>query len=65
MKKAIDEVTRWIVAAEEGETMTLKDLSGTEQGASLGYRQALSGFITAEHLGLLVSFAACSLKQVS
>uniref|UniRef100_A0A8B9TCI1 PARN like, ribonuclease domain containing 1 n=1 Tax=Anas platyrhynchos TaxID=8839 RepID=A0A8B9TCI1_ANAPL len=63
MKKAIDEVTRWIVAAEEGETMTLKDLSGTEQGASLGYQQALSGFITAEHLRLLVVVKKVSLQQ--
>ena len=35
LKKAIDEVTCWIAAAEEEETMILQDLSGMKQGASL------------------------------
>uniref|UniRef100_A0A8D0FKJ5 PARN like, ribonuclease domain containing 1 n=1 Tax=Strix occidentalis caurina TaxID=311401 RepID=A0A8D0FKJ5_STROC len=35
LKKAVDEVTSWIAAAEEEETMILQDLSGVKQGASL------------------------------
>uniref|UniRef100_A0A8B9F2W1 PARN like, ribonuclease domain containing 1 n=1 Tax=Amazona collaria TaxID=241587 RepID=A0A8B9F2W1_9PSIT len=62
LKKAIDEVTCWIAAAEEEETMILQDLSGMKQGASLRHLWALSGFITSEPLGLLLSFAACSVK---
>lgn len=63
LKKAIDEVTRWIAAAEEEETMILQDLSGTKQAASLRYLWAPSCFITSpEPLGLLLSFAACSVK---
>eukprot|EP00075_Anas_platyrhynchos_P004422 XP_012951605.2 poly(A)-specific ribonuclease PNLDC1 isoform X1 [Anas platyrhynchos] len=47
MKKAIDEVTRWIVAAEEGETMTLKDLSGSHMlEVQLVLRQALQNVWT-------------------
>ncbi|KAM9196761.1 poly(A)-specific ribonuclease PNLDC1 [Mergus octosetaceus] len=47
MKKAIDEVTRWIVAAEEGETMILKDLSGSHMlEVQLVLRQALQNVWT-------------------
>lgn len=35
LKKAIDEVTCWIGAAEEEETMILQDLRGMKQGVSL------------------------------
>lgn len=58
VKKAIDEVTCWIAAAKEGDSMILQDLSGMKQGAFLW---ALSGFVTSQHLGLLVvsSFYLC------
>ncbi|XP_035394755.1 poly(A)-specific ribonuclease PNLDC1 isoform X3 [Cygnus atratus] len=47
MKKAIDEVTCWIVAAEEGETMILKDLSGSQMlEVQLVLRQALQNVWT-------------------
>lgn len=63
LKKAIDEVTCWIAAAEEDDTMVLHDLSGKKQGASLWHLWALRGFITSpEPLGRLLSFAACSVK---
>lgn len=63
LKKAIDEVTCWIAAAEEEETMILQDLSGMKQSASLRHLWAPSGFITSsEPLGLLWSFAARSVK---
>lgn len=63
LKKAIDEVTCWIAEAEEEETMILQDLSGMKQGASLRHLWALCGFIASpEPLGLLLSFAACSVK---
>lgn len=62
LKKAIDEVTCWIAAAEEEETMILQDLSGMKQGASFRHLWALSSFITSEPLGLLLCFAACSVK---
>uniref|UniRef100_A0A8C9FFL5 Uncharacterized protein n=1 Tax=Pavo cristatus TaxID=9049 RepID=A0A8C9FFL5_PAVCR len=51
VKKAIDEVTCWIAAAKEGDTVILQDLSGMKQGAFLW---ALSGLVTSKHLGLLV-----------
>lgn len=63
LKKAIDEVTCWIAAAEEEETMILQDLSGMEQDASRRDLWALHGFITSPGpLGLLLSFAACFVK---
>uniref|UniRef100_A0A8B9CHV2 Poly(A)-specific ribonuclease PNLDC1 n=1 Tax=Anser brachyrhynchus TaxID=132585 RepID=A0A8B9CHV2_9AVES len=47
MKKAIDEVTSWIVAAEEGETMILKDLSGSQMlEVQLVLREALQNVWT-------------------
>jgi len=63
LKKVIDEVTCWIAAAEEEETMILQDLSGTKRGASLRHLWALSSFIASpEPLGPLLSSAACSVK---
>ncbi|NXK45695.1 PNDC1 ribonuclease, partial [Chauna torquata] len=47
VKKAIDEVTCWIAAAEEGETMTLQDLSGSQMlEVQLVLRQALQNVWT-------------------
>ncbi|XP_035178663.1 poly(A)-specific ribonuclease PNLDC1 isoform X3 [Oxyura jamaicensis] len=47
MRKATDEVTSWIVAAEEGETMILKDLSGSQMlEVQLVLRQALQNVWT-------------------
>ncbi|NWH65879.1 PNDC1 ribonuclease, partial [Geococcyx californianus] len=51
MKKAIDEVTRWIAAAEEEETMILQDLSGYQMfEVQLVLRRALQNVWT-EPLG--------------
>ncbi|NXL87897.1 PNDC1 ribonuclease, partial [Alectura lathami] len=42
VKKAIDEVTSWIAAAEEGETVVLQDLSGSQMlDVQLVLREAL------------------------
>lgn len=63
LKKAIDEVTCWIVAAEEEETMILQDLNGMKQDASLRRLWALKGSIPSpEPVGPLLSSAASSSK---
>ncbi|KFZ53302.1 Poly(A)-specific ribonuclease PARN-like domain-containing protein 1, partial [Antrostomus carolinensis] len=67
LKKAIDEVTRWITAAEEDETMILQDLSGYQLfEVQLVLRQALQNVWT-EPLGdkkVMVKKVSPQLRQL-